>query len=247
MRCDGALQPAALGQLLDLLEHQRRLVAARASTRAAGSSRPCAASRSAGVAYQCSRCHSGPRSLRNGSPPRKAHAYAVGAQPLDRRGTQVLRLTDAHEEQQLTVPSAGAASGPLLSRMASHPHTVRPRKSRRLSHGAVSQEIHDADRGQRTARTQHAAAGSRDAFRQRTAHRAAVPGGHARGGVRARLLLGSGAAVLGASRRVLDRRRLCGRLHAQSDLRRGLHRRDRPHRSRARHLRPDRRSATRIC
>ena len=55
---------------------------------------------------------------------------------------------------------------------------------------------------------------------------------------RARLLLGRGAAVLEAPRRLHDRGRLRGRLHAEPDLRGGLQRLDRPHRGGAGRVRP---------
>ena len=52
----------------------------------------------------------------------------------------------------------------------------------------------------------------------------AVPGGAGDGGVRARLLLGRRAQVLGGAGRLDDRGRLCRRLDAQPDLRGGVQR-----------------------
>ena len=93
-----------------------------------------AASRSSGVGYQCRRCHSGPRSLRNGIPGRKAHADPVGTQLLDRRGAQVLRLTDAHRGESLRCAARAPASrreltyrapdgAPSLESGRARPHT----------------------------------------------------------------------------------------------------------------------------
>jgi hypothetical protein len=60
----------------------------------------------------------------------------------------------------------------------------------------------------------------------------------AAGAVRHGLLLGRGAQVLAAARRLLDVGRLRRRLHAEPDLRGGLLRPHRPRRGRARRLRP---------
>src|SRR5580704_17567932 len=59
------------------------------------------------------------------------------------------------------------------------------------------------------------------------------------GGVRARLLLGRRAQVLGSAGGMDDRRRLRRRLDPEPDLRRGVRRPDRAHRSRARRLRSE--------
>ena len=56
--------------------------------------------------------------------------------------------------------------------------------------------------------------------------------------LRPRLLLGRGAALLGARRRLHDRGRLHRTDHAEPDLRGGLHRQDRPRRGGAGRLRP---------
>ena len=58
------------------------------------------------------------------------------------------------------------------------------------------------------------------------------------------LLLGRGAQVLGDRRRVHDRGRLRGRLHAEPDVRRGVQRPHRSHRGRARRVRSRSKSAT---
>src|ERR1700724_2594501 len=68
-------------------------------------------------------------------PAREAYPYAVGAQPLDRRGAQILRLTDAHGEEHFTVRCSGGAScrgasapsapaAGALEPHGDHPHTV---------------------------------------------------------------------------------------------------------------------------
>ena len=86
----------------------------------------------------------------------------------------------------------------------------------------------DADAGARAAR------GARDAAA------AAVPGRHGAARRRDGLLLGRRAHLLAGRRRLHDRGRLRGRLHAEPDVRGGLQRPHRPHRGRARRLRPGR-------
>ena len=75
-----------------------------------------------------------------------------------------------------------------------------------------------------------------------------LSGGARNGDVRARLLLGRGAQVLGARRRRLCHRgRLRRRPHAQPDLRGGLQRPYRPQRGRARRLRPEQDFVRAVC
>ena len=76
------------------------------------------------------------------------------------------------------------------------------------------------------------------AHRPGHADRRPVPGRLPDRRVRARLLLGRGEDVLGAARRLDDRGRLPGRLHAQPDVRGVVHRQDRPRRDGARRVRP---------
>ena len=79
---------------------------------------------------------------------------------------------------------------------------------------------------------------------------AAVSRGHEARDVRHGLLLGRRAQVLADPGRLLDRGRLRRRLHAEPDLRGGLLGHDRPHRGRARDLRPEAgqlREAARRC
>ena len=64
------------------------------------------------------------------------------------------------------------------------------------------------------------------------------PDGLRDGGLRPRLLLGRRAHLLAGGRRLHDGRRLRRRLHAEPDLRGGLLGQHRPHRGRARRLRP---------
>src|SRR3954447_14474798 len=78
----------------------------------------------------------------------------------------------------------------------------------------------------------------RGARGQRQPHPAAVPRRPADRRLRRRLLLGRREGLLGDARRVLDRCRLRGGLHAEPDLRGGLLGADRPRRGRARRLRP---------
>ena len=61
------------------------------------------------------------------------------------------------------------------------------------------------------------------AFRQRQSPRGAFPGGHAAGAVRPGLLLGRRAQVLDDGRRATARGRLCGRPHAEPDVRGSVH------------------------
>src|SRR4029077_5829659 len=94
------LQPATLGELFDLQKHQRGLVAtARVFV-------PAAHFGKRGVTL----CRSGvpvlplpvrSQELAERIPRREAYADPVGTQLLDRRGAQVLRLTDAHAPASL--------------------------------------------------------------------------------------------------------------------------------------------------
>ena len=83
--------------------------------------------------------------------------------------------------------------------------------------------------------------------RARHADQAAVPRGHRDGRLRHGLLLGRRADVLAGRRRLHDRGRLRRRLHAEPDLRGGLLGPHRPHRGRARRVRPGEDLATRRC
>src|SRR3546814_15670559 len=76
----------------------------------------------------------------------------------------------------------------------------------------------DAHAGERPAGARDADEGAAGAFRAGHAAGAAVPRWHGTGAVRSRLLLGSGAQVLGGSRRPLDRCRLRRRHNAEPDL-----------------------------
>ena len=75
--------------------------------------------------------------------------------------------------------------------------------------------------------------------RARHAAPAAVPRGHRGRAARPGLLLGRRAPLLAAAGRLHDGGRLRRRLHEEPDLRRGLLRPHRPHRGRARRLRPE--------
>ena len=79
---------------------------------------------------------------------------------------------------------------------------------------------------------------SRQALRQWQRHQTTRAGRSRRGGLRSRLLLGRGAQVLADPRRGHDCRGLCRRHHAECHLRRSVQRPHRPHRSRARGVRP---------
>src|ERR1700730_2393765 len=105
----GHLQPATLGELFDLLEHERGPVTgARVLV-------PAAHIGKRGVTL----CRGGipvlPLPLRSEElaeriPWRKAHADPVGTQLLDRRGAKILRLADTHGSRKLKVRCLGAAS-----------------------------------------------------------------------------------------------------------------------------------------
>ena len=89
--------------------------------------------------------------------------------------------------------------------------------------------------------------GARDARRARHAAGAAVPGRDRGRLLRARLLLGRRAALLGPRRRLHDGGRLPERDHAEPDLRGGLLGQDRPRRGGPGRLRPGARSPTPTC
>ncbi|CAA9247600.1 MAG: Peptide-methionine (S)-S-oxide reductase MsrA, partial [uncultured Blastococcus sp.] len=95
-------------------------------------------------------------------------------------------------------------------------------------------------RGRASRPPRPAAARARDPRRQRQPHPAAVPRGHPDGRLRRRLFLGGGEGLLGDPGRVLHRRRLRGRHHAEPDVRGGLLGAHRAHRGRAGRLRPGR-------
>src|SRR5215471_1182666 len=118
-------ETAALGELLDLLKHERRLVAG------AGVFMTATHIRHGRIALGGSRVPVqtlplGPQELAEGVPGRQAHPDPERSQLLDRRDAQILWLTDTHRERQLTVRGAGAASQGegarwLLSRLPSVP------------------------------------------------------------------------------------------------------------------------------
>ena len=103
----------------------------------------------------------------------------------------------------------------------------------------VPDEVPRPDRRvRRPARPRRGHPRPRPAHRARHAAPAAVPRGHRGRAVRPGLLLGRRAPLLAAPGRVHHGRRLLGRLHEEPELRRGLLRPHRPHRGRARRLRP---------
>src|SRR5215469_16847339 len=102
-------ETAALGELLDFLKHERRLVAG------AGVFMPSAHLRDGGIAFggggipvQALPFRS--QQLAERVPGRQAHADPERSQLLDRRDAQVLWLTDTHKGLELTVRCARAAS-----------------------------------------------------------------------------------------------------------------------------------------
>ena len=98
-------------------------------------------------------------------------------------------------------------------------------------------ETGDAVEGQGASRPDRAHAGAGRAFRESSSADGAVSRGARDGHVRAGLLLGRRAQVLGGAGRVHDGGRLRRRLHAQSHVRRGVLRPHRPQRGRAGGLR----------
>ena len=101
--------------------------------------------------------------------------------------------------------------------------------------------------GRGPARPRRAHSHRQDPFRQRRGAEGALPARLRDGAVRARLLLGRRAQVLGGPRRSCHGGRLCRRAHAEPDLRGGLLRPDRPQRGGARRLRPEARELRRAA
>src|SRR5204862_5345185 len=123
------LQPATLGELLDLLEHERRFVAgARVLVPAAHVGQRGVTLRRGGVPVLPLPVRS--QELAERIPRRQAHADPVGAQLLDRRGAKILRLADAHAPESLRcdAPQSQAAgvqaAGPRPIRGLSQSMTV---------------------------------------------------------------------------------------------------------------------------
>src|SRR5215472_6931479 len=106
---NGWSETAALGELLDFLEHERRLVAG------AGVFMPTTHLRHGGIAFGGGRIPVQALPFRSQQlaervPRRQAHADPERSQLLDRRDAQVLWLTDTHRVGEDTVRCAGAAS-----------------------------------------------------------------------------------------------------------------------------------------
>src|ERR1700738_59348 len=105
----GHLQPATLGELFDLLEHERGLVTgARGLMPAAHFGKRGVTLCRRGVPVLALPLRSEERAGR--IPWRKAPADPGGTQLLDRRGAQILRLADTHGSRKLKVRCLGAAS-----------------------------------------------------------------------------------------------------------------------------------------
>ena len=105
-------------------------------------------------------------------------------------------------------------------------------------HVPLPREVQDDRPRTRPSRPLPAAGRTRPARGAGHAAQAAVPRRLRAGRVRTRLLLGGGAGVLAGAGRLHDGRRLRGRLHAEPDVRGGVQRQHRPHRGRARGVRP---------
>ena len=115
-------------------------------------------------------------------------------------------------------------------------------------HAVHAQDHCIAERCRSAARPCYSASHRDQSFRQRPPAAAALPGGPRAGGVRARLLLGRRAQILGARRRHLHHRRRLRRWpYRQPDLRRGLFGPHRPYRSGAGGVRSEARSPTSNC
>src|SRR5215469_3624400 len=118
------LQPPALCELLHLLEDQRRLVTgARVFVTAAHL-------RERGVAllWRWVPMHALPlraKQLTKRIARRQADADAIRAQPLDRRGAQVLRLTDAHARKAYGEPRGVGKHALALSPAGAVPRLSR--------------------------------------------------------------------------------------------------------------------------
>ena len=156
----------------------------------------------------------------------------------------------AHEPGvRRAAPMRGEHTDAVLGRVRAVPR-AHPRAARQEGHSlrsfdggshhvrSTQARMPSADEALPGRAARHARA--RAALRQRRAPRAALPGRDGARALRPRLLLGRRAQVLGGQGRVLDVGRLRRRLDAEPDLRGGLQRPHRPHRGRARGLRPAR-------
>src|SRR5437660_9696747 len=81
-----------------------------------------------------------------------------------------------------------ARAGPGLELPGTEPHTLDSSPDRSALHGSVRQEIDAAQSRSRPSGAQYATPSTREAFRERPSHRAAISGCNARGRIRPRLL-----------------------------------------------------------
>src|ERR1700730_16588989 len=127
----GHLQPATLGELFDLLEHERGLVTgARVLMPAAHFGKRGVTLCRRGVPVLALPLRS--EELAERIPQRKAHADPVGTQLLDRRGAKILRLADAHASKSLRCSTRGPQAVGGLSQSTTVPTLICP-LSRRLT------------------------------------------------------------------------------------------------------------------
>src|SRR3974390_1515936 len=125
------LQPPALGELLHLLEDECRLVTgARVLVTAAHFRKRCVALLGRGVPVHALPLRA--EQLTKRIARRQADADAVGSQPLDRRGAQVLRLTDAHDGKAYGAPRGVGKHAGVLS-----PASAVPRLGRKAAAGGA--------------------------------------------------------------------------------------------------------------
>src|SRR5438309_1941559 len=130
------------------------------------------------------------------------------------------------------------------SSIAGGPATLYLRQFPRAETGGrdvhVQEKPRDAERRRRATGARDADPDREPSFRQRPGAQTAVPRGAGDRDLRARLLLGRRAQILGARRRhPCHRGRLRGWPHAQPHLPGGLHRTHRPQRGGARGVRPE--------
>src|SRR5215472_860302 len=125
------LQPPALGELLHLLEDERRLVTrARVLVTAAHFRQRCVALLGRRVPMQALPLWA--EQLTKRITRRQTDADAIGAQPLDRRGAQVLSLTDAHAGK-----AYGAPRGVGKRALALSPANAVPKLGRQAAAGGA--------------------------------------------------------------------------------------------------------------
>src|SRR5215469_6187924 len=118
------LQPPALGELFHLLEDERRLIpGARVLVTAAHFRKRCVALLGRRVPVHALPLRA--EELPKGIARRQADADPIRAQPLDRRGAQVPRFTDAHARKAYGAPRSAGKHALALSLASAVPRLGR--------------------------------------------------------------------------------------------------------------------------